>query len=297
MGAVGPVGLVLHPERDSEFAVSTLLDWAQERRLPVLGLAPEVARLNCDAEPVTEAELVRRATLVVSLGGDGTVLRALRLCQALDGPTPVPVLGVNLGRLGFLAEVDVPELPAALTAIDEHRFVVERRAAVRAALPDGTMAVAFNDIALVRVPGDRVAAVGVRVNGESFVRYAADAIVVATPTGSTAYSFAAGGPIVSPSVEGLLVIPAAAHATFNRALLLAADEHLVLDLLPSSGVLAVEVDGRVVCQVRPGDSIALALVPGAAHLLRLGTTSFYQRARRKLRVMGSTEADDGIGPG
>ena len=142
-----------------------------------------------------------------------------------------------------------------------------------------------------------MAAVGVRVNGESFVRYAADAIVVATPTGSTAYSFAAGGPIVSPSVEGLLVIPAAAHATFNRALLLAADEHLVLDLLPSSGVLAVEVDGRVVCQVRPGDSIALALVPGAAHLLRLGTTSFYQRARRKLRVMGSTEADDGISPG
>ena len=165
-----------------------------------------------------------------------------------------PSSGVNLGKLGFLAEIDVPELPDALTAIDEHRFRVERRAAVQAVLPDGTTTLAFNDVALVRVPGDRVAAVEVRVSGEGFVRYAADAIVVATPTGSTAYSYAAGGPIVSPSVEGLLVIPAAAHASFNRALLLAADEPLSLDLLPSSGVLAVEVDGRVECQAGPGDT-------------------------------------------
>jgi NAD+ kinase len=294
MGAVGAVGLVLHPRRDSQFAVDTLIEWAQARGLPVLGLVDEVARLDCDAEPVTEEQLARRSTLVVSLGGDGTVLRALRLCRSAPGVAPVPVLGVNLGRLGFLAEVDVPELPDALTAIDEHRFRVERRAAVQAVLPDGNTSIAFNDVALVRIPGDGVAVVEVTVSGEGFVRYAADAIVVATPTGSTAYSYAAGGPIVSPSVEGLLVIPAAAHASFNRALVLAADEPLRLDLLPSSGVLAVEVDGRVAAEVRAGDSIALALVPEAAHLVRLGVTSFYQRTRRKLRVMGSLEADDGV---
>jgi NAD+ kinase len=295
MGAVvGAVGLVLHPQRDSQFAVTTLTDWARARRLPVLGLKDEVDRLECDAVAVTEAELVRRSTLVVGLGGDGTVLRALRLCRAAESPVPVPVLGVNLGKLGFLAEIDVPELPDALTAIDEHRFRVERRSAVQVVLPDGTSAIAFNDVALVRVPGDGVAVVEVRVSGEGFVRYAADAVVVATPTGSTAYSYAAGGPIVSPSVEGLLVIPAAPHASFNRALLLAADEPVTLDLLPSSGVLAVEIDGRVECQAGPGDSLSLSLVREAAHLVRLGGTSFYQRARRKLRVMGSLEADEGL---
>ena len=294
MGAVGSVGFVLHPQRDSQFAVTTLMTWADARGLPVLGLVDEVSRLDCDAEPVTEEQLVRRSSLIVSLGGDGTVLRALRLCSAYEGTVPVPVLGVNVGRLGFLAEVDVPDVPDALTAIDEHRFRVERRAAVQAVLPDGQTVTAFNDVALVRVPGDGVAAVEVTVSGEGFVRYAADAIVVATPTGSTAYSYAAGGPIVSPSVEGLLVIPAAAHASFNRALLLAADEPLRLDLLPSSGELAVEVDGRVAAEVRAGDSLPLVLLPGAAHLVRLGTTSFYQRTRRKLRVMGSLEADDGV---
>ena len=201
--------MVLHPQRDSQFAVTTMTDWARAHHLPVLGLKDEVDRLECDALPVSEAELVSRSTLVVALGGDGTVLRALRLSRAVESPAPVPVLGVNLGKLGFLAEIDVPELPDALTAIDEHRFRVERRAAVQAVLPDGTTTLAFNDVALVRVPGDGVAAVEVRVSGEGFVRYAADAIVVATPTGSTAYSYAAGGPIVSPSVEGLLVIPAA----------------------------------------------------------------------------------------
>ena len=295
MGAVvGAVGLVLHPQRDSQFAVTTLTDWAREHHLPVLGLKDEVDRLECDALPVSEAELVRRSTLVVALGGDGTVLRALRLCRAAESPVPVPVLGVNLGKLGFLAEIDVPELPDALTAIDEHRFRVERRAAVQAVLPDGTTTLAFNDVALVRVPGDGVAAVEVLVSGEGFVRYAADAIVVATPTGSTAYSFAAGGPIVSPAVEGLLVIPAAPHASFNRALLLSADEPLTLAVLPSSGVLAVEVDGQVRCQAGPGDTLSLSLVREAAHLVRLGTTSFYQRTRRKLRVMGSLEADAGL---
>jgi NAD+ kinase len=165
---------------------------------------------------------------------------------------------------------------------------------VQAVLPDGSTTIAFNDVALVRVPGDGVAAVEVLVSGEGFVRYAADAIVVATATGSTAYSYAAGGPIVSPSVEGLLVIPAAPHASFNRALVLSADEPLTLNVLPSSGVLAVEVDGRVEAHAGPGDTLSLSLVREAAHLVRLGGTSFYQRTRRKLRVMGSLEADAGL---
>src|SRR4029450_285503 len=148
-----------------------------------------------------------------------------------------PVLGVNVGRLGFLAEVDLPDLDAALSAIDEHRFTVESGPAVRTVLPDGREVSAFNDIALVRVPGDGLAAVGISVEGKNFVNYAADAVIVATPTGSTAYSFSAGGPIVSPNVEGRSVSASAAHSSFNRSLLLSIDERLQLDVLPTSGRL------------------------------------------------------------
>jgi len=278
------VGLVLHPERESADAVTAVLDWAARRRIQVLGIEAEIARLNCTAIAVSAADLGRRADLVVSLGGDGTMLRAMRLADRQRAP----VLGVNLGKLGFLAEVDVPDLPDALSAIDEHRFSVEPRLAIDAVIGSQVVS-AFNDVAVVRFPGQPTAVVAVRAGGHPFVSYAADALVVATPAGSTAYSFSAGGPIVSPAVEALLVTPAAPHSAYNRGLVVSIQDSLELELLPGSGTLAVEVDGQVEAQVAPGDVIELRPRPGAAHVVRLGHTTFYERARRKLRLTDSAE--------
>ena len=166
-------------------------------------------------------ELRRRSDLIVSLGGDGTMLRAMRLADRQR----FPVLGVNLGKLGFLAEVDVPDLAEALSAIDNHEFTTEPRLAVDAVIGD-QLITAFNDIAFVRFPGHKTAAIAVEAAGRQFVSYTADAIVVATPTGSTAYSFSAGGPIVSPAVEALLVTPAAPHSAYNRGLVVSVDDEL-----------------------------------------------------------------------
>ncbi|HEY2507856.1 MAG TPA: NAD(+)/NADH kinase [Streptosporangiaceae bacterium] len=278
------VGLVLHPQRDSAEAVGAILSWAARRRIQVLGVGSEIARLNCAAVAVPAAELGRRSDLLVSLGGDGTMLRAMRLADRQRAP----VLGVNLGKLGFLAEVDVPELSSALSAVDAQQFTVEPRLAVDAVIGDQTWT-AFNDVAAVRFPGQPVAQVTVRVAGQPFVSYAADAVVVATPTGSTAYSFSAGGPIVSPAVEALLVTPAAAHSAYNRGLVLSVADSLELELLPSSGELAVEVDGQVQAQLKPGDRLGLRPRPGAAYVVRLGKTTFFERARRKLRLSDSPE--------
>jgi len=284
MGMVGTVGLVLHPRRDPKKAIDTILSWAAERGGTVLGLPDEVDRIDCSAVAVDADTLAERADLLVSLGGDGTMLRTMRLIAGRD----TPVLGVNLGRLGFLAEIDVEELPATLSAIDGHRYTVEPRMAVRTRLAGTAELTAFNDIALARIPGEGLAAVAITLAGDPFVSYAADAVIVATSTGSTAYSFSAGGPVVSPRVEAVLVVPAAAHSAFNRALVLPADEEVTLEVLPASGRLAVELDGMVIGHLRPGDKIAVTAVPGAAKVVRLGTT-FYERARRKLRVDGSVE--------
>jgi len=281
---VHAIGLVLHPERDSEEAVTAVLEWAARKGAQVLGIKSEIRRLNCAAIGVTPEELGQRSDLVVSLGGDGTMLRAMRLA---DGQR-APVLGVNLGKLGFLAEVDVPDLPGALSAIDENRFTVEPRLAVDAVI-GGQTVTAFNDVATVRFPGQPTAKVEVRAAGHPFVSYAADAVVVATPTGSTAYSFSAGGPIVSPAVEALVVTPAAPHAGYDRGLVLSIQDSLTLEILPTSGRLAVEVDGPVAAHVDVGDRIELRPRPGAAHVVRLGRTTFYERARRKLRLTDSAE--------
>ncbi len=278
------VGIVLHPERDSAEAVTAVLDWADQRSIQVLGINAEIKRLRCAAAAVSAEELGRRSDLIVSLGGDGTMLRAMRLADQQRAP----VLGVNLGKLGFLAEIDVPELPEALSLVDSHEYMIEPRLAVDATLGDKVMT-AFNDIAVVRFPGEGSAAVAVRVNDQPFVSYAADAVVVATPTGSTAYSFSAGGPIVSPAVEALLVTPAAPHSAYNRGLVLSVNDALALDILPASPQLAVEVDGQVAAHVAAGDCIHLRPRPGAARVVRLGRKTFYERARRKLRLTDSAE--------
>src|SRR5918993_5180738 len=261
------VGLVLHPRRDSGEAVAAVLEWTGRHGATVVGLPDEVGRIDGVIEEVADAELAG-CDLLVSLGGDGTMLRAMRLSQ----PVGVPVLGVNLGRLGFLAEIDVPDLAAALAEIDAGRHTVETRVAVQVDFC-GRTEFAFNDVAVVRHPGNPVAALEGRVARPPFVRYAADAVVVATPTGSTAYSFSAGGPIVSPRAEGLLVIPVAPHSTFNRSLFLSAQEPVRLGLLASSGQLAVEVDGALAGVVDPGSDVDVFLCARAGRVIRLGGTT------------------------
>jgi len=281
---VHTIGLVLHPQRDSAEAVAAVLGWAAGNGAQVLGIGDEIKRLNCAATAVSAGELGQRSDLVVSLGGDGTMLRAMRLA---DGQR-APVLGVNLGKLGFLAEVDVPELPAALSAIDRKDFTVEPRLAIDATIGSAVVT-AFNDVAAVRVPGQGSAVVAVRVGGQPFVSYAADAVIAATPAGSTAYSFSAGGPIMSPSVEALLITPAAPHSAYNRGVVLSVTDMVTLELLPASGQLAIEVDGQVSCYVDSGQRVDLRARPGGARVVRLGQTTFYQRARRKLRITDSAE--------
>jgi NAD+ kinase len=279
------VGMVLHPQRDSAEAVNAVLGWAARKGAAVYGIDNEIARLNCAATPVRAEDLARHCDLLVSIGGDGTMLRAMRLADGQHSP----VLGVNLGKLGFLAEVDVPDLPAALSAIDTSDYTIEPRLAVDSEVLAGEPVTAFNDIAVVRVPGDHLAAVAVLVGGQPFVSYSADAVIVATPTGSTAYSFSAGGPIVSPAVEALLVTPAAPHSAYNRGVVLSVDDPVSVEVLPGSGTLAVEVDGQVSGHVGAGDMLHITARPGAAQVVRLGLTTFYQRARRKLGILDSAE--------
>jgi NAD+ kinase len=287
VGMINTVGVVLHPGRDCNSAMFELLAWASSRKVTVLAVEDEASRVPGRVEAVTPADLASRSDLMVSLGGDGTMLRAMRMSC---GPKP-PVLGVNVGKLGFLAEIDPPEMAAALCAIDEHRFTVEPRSAVKAEFT-GQETVAFNDVDLARIPGHGSSIlVELIVESHPFVRYAADAVIVATPTGSTAYNFSAGGPLVSPMAEGLLVNPVAPHSAFNRALFLSSSEKVLLTVLAGSGEPALEADGILVGRLKPGDTVEVGTVPAAANVVRLGRTTFYQRAQRKLRLTGSAEAD------
>src|SRR6476659_2714602 len=211
------VGLVLHPRRDTSHAIEDVRAWARDRGIALAGLA-------------------RQSDLVLALGGDGTMLAAMRLAA----PLGVPVLGANLGRHGYLTEVDGEHLVAALVAVADGSCAVEERFALRAtcqAEGETQHRVAYNDTVLSRVPGRGQAALGLRVDGQLLVRYASDGVIAATPGGSTAYSFAAGGPIVSPQTRAMIVTPDAPHGLFNRAVVLGSEETLGVEVLPSSGTI------------------------------------------------------------
>ena len=197
-------------------------------------------------------ELADGCDIVLALGGDGTMLGGLRLAA----PLGVPVLGANLGRLGYLTEVDGEHLAEGLEALGRRaHYAVEERFMLRARWgPDGSAAehVAFNDVVLSRVPGRGQALLALHVDGQLLVRYASDGVIAATPAGSTAYSYAAGGPIVSPQTRAMIVTPDAPHGLFNRAVVLGAEESLGVEVLPNSAPVAVEVDGQLLVRGRPG---------------------------------------------
>ncbi|HKE80017.1 MAG TPA: NAD(+)/NADH kinase [Solirubrobacteraceae bacterium] len=275
------VSLVLHPRRDVTLAVDYVEEWAHNAGIELAGV--EDPRLPAGARRCDVSMLAQDCDLVLALGGDGTMLGA----QRLAAPLGVPVLGVNLGRLGYLTEVDAEKLPKALKAVAAGAFAVEERSALSARWEDDGVPcdrIAYNDVVLSRVPGRGQAALALSVDGQLLVRYASDGVIAATPAGSTAYSFAAGGPIVSPQTRAMIVTPDAPHGLFNRAVVLGDDERLGIEVLPTSAPIAVEVDGQLVSEVAPGWSIEVAQAEDPARVVRLGDAGFAERARRKLGI-------------
>jgi NAD+ kinase len=274
------LALVLHPRRDATAVVGTVVRWARAHDAEVLVRTEDAARAGTEVRPVDTGELAATCDAVVSVGGDGTMLGALRLVA----DRPVPVLGVHLGRLGFLVEVQPADLDAALDRLATGQFVLEPHSALRVTV-DGAVLVAFNDVALARQPGRGSLAAAMSVNGVRYGYYRCDALVVATPAGSSAYSYAAGGPLLSPSVRGTVVTPSAAMSGISRPLVLSEVDRLRLELLADAGTLAVEIDGNPVRDAGPGDVLDVSLQPDAGLVVRFDPEAHQQRSRVKLSLL------------
>ncbi|GAB7102589.1 NAD(+)/NADH kinase [Streptomyces phaeofaciens JCM 4814] len=261
--------------------------------------------------------------LIVTLGGDGTFLRGARLAARNDAL----LLGVDLGRVGFLTEVPASAVHSALDSVREDRIDVESRmlltvrASRRLELPTDVEALmrygrgpllpppqvrpdcevdaewgipldvmALNDVVLEKLSRDHQVSVGVYVSGRLLASYSADALLVATPTGSTAYSFAAGGPVVSPRANALVFSPVAPHMAFNRSIVTAPDEPIGLRVLERSGQAAVSIDGQLRGVLDPGDWIGVYAAPRRLRAVRIGPMDFYGRLRERMNLTDAPAA-------
>jgi NAD+ kinase len=276
----GRLGLVLHPRSDPTTVVEKLTSWARAHGKQVIADARDTARLPAGVEPVSAAELIDQADALISLGGDGTMLGALRLVAE----RPVPVLGVNLGNLGFLIEVEPHELGAALDRLETGDYTIEEHSA--AVLTDGgDEAIAFNDIALASVPGEGAVDASLTVMGRASGRYRCDALVLATPIGCTAYSYAAGGPLVSPMLDAVIISPVAPISGISRPAVISAAEPISLELLEGSGEPALQVDGTITRRMQPGEALEVRLRPRAGLVVRLDPERYQRRSGVKLSLL------------
>ncbi len=277
---VRTLGLVLRPERNLDHVLQQIRAWATTHGVALTGAAGE-ARLPAGVASRPEPSLAEGCDVVLALGGDGTMLGALRMAA----PHGVPVLGVNLGTLGYLTEVDATHLLPALAALERGAYSLERRSGLALAAREGMDAqLAYNDVVLTRVPGRGQAALALRIDGELLARYASDGVITATPQGSTAYAFAAGGPLVSPRAHGMIVMPDAPAGLFNRAVVLAEGESLGIEILRSSAPVSIERDGQLLGHADPGANLEIHARPGAARVVRVNPGGFAERARRKLGI-------------
>ncbi|MFL6163530.1 MAG: NAD(+)/NADH kinase [Jatrophihabitantaceae bacterium] len=326
------IGLVVHGGKtEAHAAAETVRAWARVHGVPCTDMdvwddLDSPARLT----DMQEAAKAGNPDLIVTIGGDGTFLRGVRVAAPADSM----VLGVDVGRVGFLTEVTVADLPRALDAVNagasqvEERLTLAMRASRPLEIPAGMQALlkygrgpslpppavrpgladevgwgvpleiaALNDVVFEKLARVGQVSLGVYISGRLFAAYSADAVIVATPTGSTAYSFAAGGPVLSPQLDALVFTPVAAHMVFNRSLILAVDEAIGIRVLERSPRVAVSVDGQLRGVLDPGDWIRVYAGPKPARLVRLRSTDFHPRLRSRFGLSDAAAAlADGTPP-
>jgi NAD+ kinase len=239
--------------------------------------------VSADVDIVSDTEFGEQVDGIVALGGDGTMLGAMRL--VID--RPVPVLGVNHGNLGFLVEVTPPTLAPALAQLATGDFTIESHGCLVAEADGITLETrfGFNDVVLARLGRTGAVSVDLAVNGLKFGYYRCDAVVLATPNGSTAYNYAAGGPVLSPSATAIVITPVAPMAGISRGVVLGAADRVSLTVSAESAPVAIDVDGTAAGELKPGDVISAGLRVDAAQVVRLSADKHASRSRVKLSLL------------
>ncbi|MGE9807771.1 MULTISPECIES: NAD kinase [unclassified Janibacter] len=286
--------LVVHPRRAEAHDIALgVVERLHDAGIDVMVLASEMRASAIAGHPgvfpADEDDPAAGCELVCVLGGDGTILRGAEMSRGAD----VPLLGVNLGHVGFLAEAEREDLDATVERIVARDYTVEKRMTleVLAVHDDDVLARswALNEVTVEKAARERMLELTLEIDGRPLSTWGCDGIVMATPTGSTAYAFSAGGPIVWPDLDAMLCVPISAHALFARPLVVGPDSHIAVEIVPGtdgSGVLWC--DGRRAVDMPPGARIEVRRSPVPVRLARLAASPFTDRlvAKFDLSVHG-----------
>lgn len=267
-------------------AVFPLLDWLNQRRIDVCCRYELYDMLKSHGHllfPVSEKELCKKSEMILCLGGDGTMLAAARFF----GQYETPLLGINMGRLGFLTSISQNVLYEKLDDVLSDHYNIQKRMVLKAVLLQEDPPKEFyalNDVVLHRQGASRVLQIDVHIDGDYFNRYYSDGIIMATPTGSTAYSMSAQGPIVPPSMEAIILNPICPHSLSARPTIIPENSQVELCIQPLDMDAILSMDGQVYVEVSKGSSVRIQRADYDVHLLALKDYDYFNLLREKLNL-------------
>lgn len=278
------IGLLSNLNREK---IADLVDeihtWLAAKNVDLLVDDQCAEKIDRRAGVCPRAELVHRSDCLMVLGGDGTLLNSARLAA----PSGIPVFGVNMGRLGFLTEVDVPHLYKALELLLAGEYYIEERMMLEAAVTRDSKQsqplTGLNDAVITKGAFARLIMLDTMVDGRHFNTYNADGVIIATPTGSTAYSLSAGGPLVVPDLDLLLFTPICPHALWARPLVISPHSEVQVTLRSRQGEIMLTVDGQLGMHLQYGDKVRVKRARCRAKFIKLNNQTFFDILREKFK--------------
>lgn len=277
-------GIIVNLTKDIDLKLtSKIVEWLEEKGCQIF--IPEIAaeQLQRQDLALSPLEIYKQADFVMVLGGDGTLLGVARQILGLG----TPILGVNLGHLGFITEVETEDLFVSLEKIINDQYKIEERMLIEASvIKEGIEVENFcclNDVGITRGTLSRIITLETYINGSYVDTYSGDGLLVSTPTGSTAYSLSAGGPIISPWINAILINPICPHSLSSRSIVVSPNEIIEIYIVNNYQEVYLTADGQQEYKLKDGDKVVIKKAPFSARLIKVSNRSFYDVLRTKLK--------------
>ena len=280
------VGIILNQEKKDIYRnASRIIQWLEKRRIKVFVL-PWLAQKLPSCQSLSLEEMREKVDFVITLGGDGTIFRAAREFAS----DQIPLIGINLGGLGFLTEITLANFERGLSNVLEGKYTIENRLMLRTSVfREGVPVenfICLNDVVIGKSSLPRIINLKTFVNNELVTTYSADGLIISTPTGSTAYSLSAGGPVVHPSLKVVILSPICAHTLAVRPLIVCQNDDIKVVLQPPAPEVLLTIDGQVGFPLLEMDIIKIHQAPFETRLIRLQESPFFKVLRTKLGWRG-----------
>ncbi|KPU44904.1 NAD kinase [Oxobacter pfennigii] len=276
------IGIIVNIDKDKDLSITkNIINWIGERGGTILLSKSIASKLNLKQYSYKTEDIYKQSDFILVLGGDGTILGVSREVSKYD----TPLLGINLGHLGFLAEVEVKEIFESLEKTLNGEFHIENRIMLEAKVAENGIFKKFyalNDIAFTRGTLSRILRLKVYINDDYVTSLSGDGLIIASPTGSTAYSLSAGGPIISPNLSVMTLTPICPHSLFNKSIVISDSETVRVDLEENYGNAYLTVDGQEGYKINEGQYVSISKAPFCTRLIKLSNRTFYDVLRTKI---------------